>query len=167
MEKNLITVTGNGQVHVEPDITRLEINLQSIHDTYEDAYTQAKSDTERLGEIMKELSLDTSLPKTIRFDIDIKTRREYDKYGNMKADKFIGFGLDHTLVTIGGDTLAGFMKKAGCSELTPVCELSDGVVCSTLGLGGREVQIVSKSGGFGKSSVLTDVVSQLVTGGGK
>ena len=80
---------------------------------------------------------------------------------------WFGFGLDHTLVTIGGDTLAGFMKKAGCSELTPVCELSDGVVCSTLGLGGREVQIVSKSGGFGKSSVLTDVVSQLVTGGGK
>ena len=80
---------------------------------------------------------------------------------------WFGFGLDHTLVTIGGDTLAGFMKKAGCSELTPVCELSDGVVCSTLALGGREVQIVSKSGGFGKSSVLTDVVSQLVTGGGK
>ena len=80
---------------------------------------------------------------------------------------WFGFGLDHTLVTIGGDTLAGFMKKAGCSELTPVCELSDGVVCSTLGLGGREVQIISKSGGFGKSSVLTDVVSQLVTGGGK
>lgn len=106
MEKNLITVTGNGQVHVEPDITRLEINLQSIHDTYEDAYTQAKSDTERLGEIMKELSLDTSLPKTIRFDIDKKTRREYDKYGNMKADKFIGFGLDHLVkIDLGMDTV--------------------------------------------------------------
>ena len=75
---------------------------------------------------------------------------------------WFGFGLDHTLVTIGGDTLAGFMKKAGCSELTPVCELSDGVVCSTLGLGGREVQIVSKSGGFGYDAVLNDIASQLL-----
>lgn len=77
------------------------------------------------------------------------------------------FGLDHTLVTIGGDTLAGFMKKAECSELTPVCELSDGVVCSTLGLKGRVLQIVSKSGGFGYKNVLTDIASQLATGGGK
>lgn len=75
---------------------------------------------------------------------------------------WFGFGLDHTLVTIGGDTLAGFMKKAGCSELTPVCELSDGVVCSTLALGGREVQIVSKSGGFGYDAVLNDIASQLL-----
>lgn len=75
---------------------------------------------------------------------------------------WFGFGLDHTLVTIGGDTLAGFMKKAGCSELTPVCELSDGVVCSTLALGGREGQIVSKSGGFGYDAVLNDIASQLL-----
>ena len=75
---------------------------------------------------------------------------------------WFGFGLDHTLVTIGGDTLAGFMKKAGCSELTPVCELSDGVVCSTLALGRREVQIVSKSGGFGYDAVLNDIASQLL-----
>lgn len=74
------------------------------------------------------------------------------------------FGLDHTLVTIGGDTLAGFMKKAGCSTLTPVCELSDGVVCSTLSLGGRELQMVSKSGGFGEENVLIDIASKLITG---
>ena len=80
---------------------------------------------------------------------------------------WVGFGLDHTLVTIGGDTLAGFMKKAGCRELTPVCELSNGVVCSELALDGRELQMVSKSGGFGEKNVLIDIKSKLITGGGK
>ena len=59
------------------------------------------------------------------------------------------------------------MKKAGCRELTPVCELSNGVVCSELALDGRELQMVSKSGGFGEKNVLIDIKSKLITGGGK
>ena len=108
------------------------------------------------------------------FDRETKDRAKIEEIRQRVARRlgeimyeWFGFGLDHTLVTIGGDTLAGFMKKAGCSELTPVCELSDGVVCSTLGLKGRALQIVSKSGGFGGRNVLTDIASQLAIGGGK
>ena len=56
MNEKLITVTGKGAIHVVPDVTRVELTLQSIHDTYEDAYAQAKSNTERLSQIMKEVS---------------------------------------------------------------------------------------------------------------
>lgn len=52
MNEKLITVTGEGAIHVVPDVTCIKLTLQSIHDTYEDAYTQAKSNTEWLSQIM-------------------------------------------------------------------------------------------------------------------
>lgn len=95
MDEKLITVTGHGCIHVVPDVTRLEITLQSVHDTYEDAYAQAKQNTERLSKIMNEVKLDSSLPKTIRFDIDKKMQNEYDSHHNYIGEKFIGFAVDH------------------------------------------------------------------------
>jgi len=99
-----------------PDVTRVELTLQSIHDTYEDAYAQAKSNTERLSQIMKEVALDVTLPKTIRLDIDKKTQNEYDKFGNFKSKKFIGFELDHKVrIDLGMDNvlLNNIIKRIG------------------------------------------------------
>lgn len=64
MEENMIRVTGSGTIHVEPDVTRIELSLVSIHDSYEDAYKQAQNDTDKLKKIMEELKLDVTLPKT-------------------------------------------------------------------------------------------------------
>lgn len=116
MNEKLITVTGKGAIHVVPDVTRVELTLQSIHDTYEDAYAQAKSNTERLSQIMKEVALDVTLPKTIRLDIDKKTQNEYDKFGNFKSKKFIGFELDHKVrIDLGMDNvlLNNIIKRIG------------------------------------------------------
>lgn len=116
MNKKLITVTGKGAIHVVPDVTRVELTLQSIHDTYEDAYAQAKSNTERLSQIMKEVALDVTLPKTIRLDIDKRTQNEYDKFGNFKSKKFIGFELDHKVrIDLGMDNvlLNNIIKRIG------------------------------------------------------
>lgn len=63
-KEKLITVTGKGSIHVVPDVTRVELTLASIHDSYEEAYKQAKSNTDALAKIMKDINLDTSLPKT-------------------------------------------------------------------------------------------------------
>lgn len=95
MAEKLITVTGKGYIHAKPDVTRLELTLQSLHDTYEEAYVQTKSNTEKLNKVMTEVALDITLPKTIRLDIDKKTQLEYDKFGNYKSEKFVGFMLDH------------------------------------------------------------------------
>ena len=116
MNEKLITVTGKGAIHVVPDVTRVELTLQSIHDTYEDAYAQAKSNTERLSQIMKEVALDVTLPKTIRLDIDKRTQNEYDKFGNFKSKKFIGFELDHKVrIDLGMDNvlLNNIIKRIG------------------------------------------------------
>ena len=109
-------MTGKGAIHVVPDVTRVELTLQSIHDTYEEAYAQAKSNTERLSQIMKEVSLDVTLPKTIRLDIDKKTQNEYDKFGNFKSKKFLGFELDHKVrIDLGMDNvlLNNIIKRIG------------------------------------------------------
>ena len=106
MEQNSITVTGRGGIHVVPDVTRIELSLISIHDTYEEAYNQAKSDISRLQDIMNEVKLPTSLPKTVRLDIDKKTLADYDKYNNYKGEKFLGFKLTHLVkIDLGMDNV--------------------------------------------------------------
>lgn len=106
MNEKLITVTGKGCIHATPDITRLILTLKSLHDTYDDAYAQASDNSAKLNVIMKEASLPTLLPKTILFDIEKKTQREYDKYGNYKSDKFIGFELNHKVkIDLNMDTM--------------------------------------------------------------
>lgn len=74
MEDKLITVSGKGSIHVEPDVVRLDLSLVSIHTTYEDAYAEAKSNADRLSRVMKEIGLPVTLPKTISLNIDKKTK---------------------------------------------------------------------------------------------
>lgn len=106
MEENIITITGTGALHVVPDVTRVVLTLESLHDTYQDAYDQAKSNTDTLTRMMGELGLDAKLPKTTSFDIEKKTRNEYDKYKNYIGEKFIGFGLDHKVkIDLGMDNV--------------------------------------------------------------
>ncbi len=106
MDEKIITVTGKGAIHVVPDVTRLEITLQSIHDSYEDAYNQAKANTEKLGNVMSEVKLDTKLPKTIRLDIDKKTVSEYDRNNHYTGEKFLGFALNHRVkIDLGMDNV--------------------------------------------------------------
>lgn len=106
MEERIITVTGSGGVHIEPDVTRVSLQLESIHDNYNEAYAQGKDNACKLTAIMNELGLDKSLPKTIFFDIDKKTRAEYDKYKNYIGEKFIGFELDHRVkIDLGMDRI--------------------------------------------------------------
>lgn len=94
-KEKLITVTGKGSLHVVPDVTRIDLSLNSLHDTYEEAYAQAKTDTAKLTKIMTRLKLPTTLPKTIRLDIEKKIETEYDRFHDYKGEKFLGFELDH------------------------------------------------------------------------
>ncbi len=106
MNEKLITVTGHGTLRIVPDVTRIELTLKSIHNTYEDAYAMAKNDIDRLASIMQETQLDKTLPKTANLDITKKTRGEYDRYGNYKGDIFIGYELDHRLkIDLGMDNV--------------------------------------------------------------
>lgn len=106
MNERLITVTGHGAIHVVPDITRIELSLVSLHDSYDAAYAQAKADVDRLQNIMKAVELSTDIPKTMSLDIEKKKRSEYDKNDHYKGEIFLGFELNHNLrIDLGMDTV--------------------------------------------------------------
>ena len=107
MEKiRKISVTGEGRIHVEPDVTRIELSLNSVHDSYEEAYEQTKSNVDKLHKIMEEVGLPVTQPKTVRLDIDKKMVNEYDKYKNYIGEKMAGFELKHTVkIDLGMDNV--------------------------------------------------------------
>lgn len=74
-------------------------------------------------------------------------------------------GMDYTLFMTGGDTLMGFMKSLEKPELSPICEISQGVVLSKLKWNGKEQQVISKSGGFGQEDVLVETADKLILKG--
>ncbi len=66
-------------------------------------------------------------------------------------------GEPRTVMVIGGDTLGKFMEEMSISELTPYCELFPGVVLSEFYFQGEKRKILTKSGGFGEASLLTEL----------
>lgn len=72
-------------------------------------------------------------------------------------------GVNYTFAVTGGDTLIGFLKVVDGVELSPVCEVGKGTVLSVMhDREGREIQVVSKSGGFGEREIFPNVAKQLV-----
>lgn len=80
----------------------------------------------------------------------------------MITQYLVNQNLDYSFFMTGGDTLMGFMKEIKNPRLEPVCELSYGVVLSKLKWNGHELQVISKSGGFGSDSVMTDSAQKLI-----
>lgn len=66
-----------------------------------------------------------------------------------------------TLVLFGGDTAVGVMDAIECYGMLTVSEIMPGIALSEL-IGGRfRINIVSKAGGFGSETVLSEVESYL------
>ncbi|MCD7722132.1 MAG: SIMPL domain-containing protein [Prevotellaceae bacterium] len=106
MEDSVITITGRGDIKVKPDVTRVELTLETLHDTYREAYEQAKSNADTLTEVMRETGLDPKLPKTTTFEIEKKTRSDYDKDKHYIGQVFIGFQLKHKVrIDLGMDNV--------------------------------------------------------------
>ena len=68
-----------------------------------------------------------------------------------------------TLLITGGDTLLQCMNSVGVHEMEPIGELFAGVVLSRFTLGGRTRFVISKSGGFGSETLLTDLARMIQT----
>lgn len=62
-----------------------------------------------------------------------------------------------TLLITGGDTLLQCMNCMGVYEMEPIGELDAGVVLSRFSLNGCTRLVISKSGGFGAPTLLTDL----------
>lgn len=69
----------------------------------------------------------------------------------------LDLGLRRTFMVTGGDTLLAFMRAIGSAQLEPVTELLPGVVLSRVRYRGDVLQVISKSGGFGDQTLLTEL----------
>jgi uncharacterized protein YgbK (DUF1537 family) len=63
-------------------------------------------------------------------------------------------------MVIGGDTLKGFLEASNGSSIMLEGEVEKGVVVFSLIIQGRRIRMLSKSGGFGSQTLLTDILSE-------
>lgn len=69
-------------------------------------------------------------------------------------------GVKATVFLMGGDLLYQFVKQTGINVISPVCEVEHGVVLSEILYKGERVNIISKSGGFGRETLFMDLSDQ-------
>ena len=89
-----IKVTGKGSVHVVPDVTRLEVKIESVFTTYSEAYKQAKENSKWMVQILEYNHKNGKLAKTIRLDISDHTINEYDDEDHYIGQIKTGFDLE-------------------------------------------------------------------------
>ena len=68
--------------------------------------------------------------------------------------QLLNAGVEATLLVTGGDTLLAAMNQLGQEELTPIREVTPGVVLSRIQYQGKTYDLLSKSGGFGTKDLL-------------
>lgn len=88
-----ISVHGRGSIHVVPDVTRLEVMVESVFVDYETAYKQARENTLWMGKILEYNHLNKKQAKTIYFDITDHLVDEYDENDNYIGKTKDGFEL--------------------------------------------------------------------------
>lgn len=89
-----INVTGNGSIHVVPDVTRLEVRVESVFASYDEAYQQAKENAKWIKQVLEYNHKSGELAKTIRLDITDHTISEYDDDDHYVGQIKDGFDLD-------------------------------------------------------------------------
>jgi len=91
---NTIHVTGRGAVHVVPDVTRLEISIDRVYETYEEAYLKAKENSKWVCDILEYNGKSGKMAKTTKMDISEHTHGKYDAGGHYICAIADGYSLD-------------------------------------------------------------------------
>ncbi len=106
MDKGIITVTGTGRIYVVPDVTRLEVSIGSVFQTYEAAYQAAKENSKWMVQILEYNKKSGKLAKTIYFDISDHLVNEYDDDDHYLGQIKDGFELKQRFkIDLGMDTV--------------------------------------------------------------
>ncbi len=145
---------GFGRVHLsalgkwDTQSKGIEKFLQSIYRQYEEKKCVIIDSFEE-GKELDENTLQKEKMEETRFQVA--------NIHGLIMQKLLETGFDATYVVTGGDTLKGIMDVIGCEKLNPVTEIEKGVVLSKMELKGREIQVVSKSGGFGGTDIFCKI----------
>ena len=54
-----------------------------------------------------------------------------------------------------------FVSQSNCREIEPVCEVEPGTVLSSMRIDGKQIWVITKSGGFGKEELLQMVAQKV------
>ena len=98
--------------------------------------------------------------KKLGIDLETLRVRIAGSLGDLVGEIFTSPSLG-TLLLTGGDTLLQCMNCIGVRELEPLCELEKGVVLASFTYNGCTRHVITKSGGFGQESLLTDLTKKL------
>lgn len=93
-------------------------------------------------------------PEEVRFLIAAVHGRIVQEIANRR--------MDATILMTGGDTLMGYMRNIGCTQLEPICEIEPGIAVSVLEWNGYRQQVISKSGGFGTEDILEKIAQKIL-----
>jgi len=89
----------------------------------------------------------------------------------LNMGRLVGFlanrSIERTFVIFGGDTLRAAINALGCNGIMPIWEIDNGLVFSKAIAGTGRINIISKSGGFGKADTLVKIEDFLGLKSGK
>lgn len=83
-----------------------------------------------------------------------------DNLGDIVSE-LVRQGTKRTIMVIGGDTLKAVVDKLNCLSVKPIAEIFDGTVLFYLDVRQGMVPVLSKSGGFGRETLLVDIENVL------
>ncbi|MBQ1826813.1 MAG: hypothetical protein II126_02470, partial [Erysipelotrichaceae bacterium] len=83
--------------------------------------------------------------------------RQIADYMGQISGELLKEDMDRTLMIIGGDTLQGFIRKLGITELQPVREIASGIVLAKYSYRRKVHYLITKSGGFGTDNQLLEI----------
>ena len=103
---NTITVTGRGSIHVVPDVTRLEVTVRGVFETYDVAYAKAKYNSAWMVKILEYNKLNGKLAKTKNLGISEHYVTKYDKYCKVTGSEKDGYSLHQEIkIDLGMDNV--------------------------------------------------------------
>ena len=125
--EKLITVTGRGNIHIVPDVTRLEVELASLFKSYDTAYQMAEANLKDIGEVMTKCGLSKTLPKTVHFSIDKSFHSVYKNGHYTGEEEFDGYKLNQKVqINLGMDNVLLTKVVRGLGENLTDVEINIG-----------------------------------------
>lgn len=180
IQKPVIVVSGSVNAITKKQIEHAEeknyprISLSMEQLLTPDYWKSKKGDRD----IQNYLSIIKERPLVVFETLSEKTNEELREVEMNTADQAFRFKIGQSLGTLteslwqryskgtflftGGDTLFQSMKVLGVNQIKPQTEISTGVVLSTIQWQEKEIQVITKSGGFGHRELFEDII-QTVT----
>lgn len=80
------------------------------------------------------------------------------------SKSLIDRSIDGTFLFTGGDTLFWCMEVLGVNSIRPIAEIEPGVVISKFNYMGKDINVITKSGGFGEDGLYLEILNKYMKG---